>query len=215
MERLPALSGALVELYDLTQPLFAGMPVYPGDPPVSAERVCSHEADGYQVTQICLGSHSGTHMDAPRHFFAAGATLDQFPVDRFVGPGVLVDCTEAPETALAASPPPIGAQLLKEKLHPHKLPAGCFVLLRTGGRLLSAEAAQLLLDRGAGLVGTDAPGLDEEPYVIHKLLLGNDVLLVENLSGLDRITPGRLMCACLPLSLLGADGAPARVVVWR
>jgi arylformamidase len=89
------------------------------------------------------------------------------------------------------------------------------VLLLTEGALLSVEAAQLLLDQGVGLVGTDAPGLDDEPYPVHMLLLGHDVLVAENLRGLDRLEPGPVMCACLPLALVGADGSPVRVVAWR
>ena len=87
--------------------------------------------------------------------------------------------------------------------------------MHTGGRLLTREAAQLLLDRGAGVVGTDAQSLDEEPYDVHRLFLGHGVLLLENLHGLDRLAPGPVTCACLPLAVVGTDGAPARVVAWR
>ena len=76
---------------DLTLPLSAATPVADGDPPVTITRVRSHGADGYQVTAISLGSHSGTHLDAPRHFFPEGPTLDSYPADRLVRPGWVVD----------------------------------------------------------------------------------------------------------------------------
>jgi kynurenine formamidase len=200
-----------VEFFDLTQPLTPGMTGFPGDPAVQLVGARSHEVDGYQVTQICVGSHSGTHLDAPRHFVSDGETLDCFPLERLIGPGIVVDCRPLTK--------PLGGQVtadfLAECLLPFPIHPGGFVLLNTGGALLSVEAARLLLDGGAGLVGTDAPSLDEEPYPVHKLLLGHGVLLAENLRGLDRIEPGPVTCACLPLAVVGTDGAPARIVAWR
>jgi arylformamidase len=89
------------------------------------------------------------------------------------------------------------------------------VLLWTEGALLTLAAAQVLLDAGAALVGTDAPSLDETPYPVHRLLLGHDVLIAENLSGLERVGRGLVTCAFLPLAVTGADGAPVRAIAWR
>jgi kynurenine formamidase len=221
-----------LEVFDLTLPLRPGMPVEPGDPPVEFERVRSHETDGFAVAEFRIGSHAGTHVDAPRHFFAEGATLDQYPIDRFVGPGVVLDCRRGSagvagvhEAAcpcgatgaarFAGEPEFIDAQALAERLSPHPLPPGGFALLWTEGALLSLEAAQLLVAAGAGLVGTDGPSLDEDPYPVHRLLLETGVLLVENLYGLDRLGPGPVTCAFLPLAVIGTDGAPVRAVAWR
>ena len=77
------------------------------------------------------------------------------------------------------------------------------MLVRTGGRLFTVGAAQLLVDLGVGMVGSDAPSLDDDPYPVHTLLLGQGILLLENLRGLDEIVPGPLTCACLPLPLVG------------
>lgn len=199
------------------------MPVYAGDPPVSVAKARSHEVDGYEVGRFCMGCHTGTHLDAPRHFFPDGPGLDEYPVERFVGPAVLVDC----DTGVAADV--IEGDILAERLAPAGLPAGAKVLIRTGGRALTVEAAQLLVAARAGLVGVDAASPDAEPpspdaepssaaaepYPVHRLLLSNDILILENLEGLDRLEPGPLMCACLPLALTGTEAAPARVVVWR
>ncbi len=199
-----------MRLFDLSQPVYAGMPVQPGDPAVRTVAARGHDADGYEVTEICLGSHAGTHIDAPRHFFAEGATLDRFPLERLVGPALLVDCTGGePNTE-------IDADGLAEALGIYDpLPANGIVLLRTGGRFLTAGAARLLADLRVGMVGADAPSLDDHPYPAHTILLEQGVLLLENLQGLDQIEPGPLMCACLPLKLVASEAAPARVIAWR
>jgi kynurenine formamidase len=257
-----------MEVVDLTHPLTPETIVVAGDPPVRLARVRTHDADGHQVTEICLGSHAGTHLDAPRHFFPDGPTLDSYPVERLVRPGWVVDlwapsspappspsnllatigpgpvaqagteslpmvgaaATLATGSAPYAQVPPylpvpgeeriyglqrIGAAVLAERLRDVDLSPGDFLLLRTGGALLDEEAAQLLLQTGAGLVGTDGPGLDEEPYPVHRLLLGAGVLLAENLANLERLGPGRVTCAFLPLAFTDSDGAPVRAVAWR
>jgi arylformamidase len=200
-----------VIVVDLTLPLGPGTPVFEGDPPVTLERVRSHNPDGYQVTAVCLGSHSGTHLDAPRHFFPDGATLDSYPVDRFVRPGWVVDVRQPGGTPAAR----IEAALLTKHLKRADLEPGDFLLLWTGGALLAGDAVPLLLESGAGLVGTDAPSLDNHPYPAHVLLLGAGLLLAENLANLDKLGPGRVMCAFLPLAMVEADGAPVRAVAWR
>jgi len=196
-----------LEIIDLTLPLSPGMPMQPGDPPLTLARVRSHGADGYEVTQICLGSHSGTHVDAPRHFFPEGATLDRFPLERLVGPGVVLDCRPDAGGSRAFQ--------LSEQLRRFPMAHGGLALLWTEGAPLSIEDAQVLLGAGAGLVGTDAPSLDAEPYAAHRLLLGRDVLIVENLRGLERLGPGPVTCAFLPLAVNGTDGAPIRAVAWH
>ncbi|NLO27669.1 MAG: cyclase family protein [Actinobacteria bacterium] len=209
-----------MEVVDLTAPLCDGMPGYPGDPRVAIDRVRSHETDGYQVTQVSLGSHSGTHLDAPRHFFRHGPTLDGYPVNRFVGPGLVVDCRVATSKSVdgareMAGPSLIDTPILTERLTPYSVPSGGFVLLWMEGALLAPDAARSLLKAGATLVGTDGPSLDAPPYPVHRLLLGHGVLLAENLRGLERLGPGPVMCAFLPLALPDADGAPVRAVAWR
>lgn len=201
-----------MQLFDLTLPLRPGPPEYPGDPEVSFVRTHSHTTDGYEVTQLCMGSHSGTHMDAPRHFFTDGATLDQFVIERLVGPGIVVDCRRSSGPASLAH---IDAAVLTERLGPLSVPQGGFVLLWTEGDLLTESGARFLLDARPGVIGTDAPSLDEEPYPVHRLLLGAGILLAENLQGLDRLGPGLVTCAFLPLAAVGTDGAPVRAIAWR
>lgn len=234
-----------MKVVDLTRPLVSGMPVYPGDPPVTVEPVRTHRADGFEVSRICFGSHSGTHVDAPRHFFPEGATLDEFPAGRFMGRGVIVDLRQippggsdhrppapagppaapgspdAPDQAVGSIPVFVDATFLAERLRDCPLMAGDLALLWTEGVFLAEEAARLLLDAGVVLVGTDSDSLDprESPqgygYPVHQLLLGHGVLLAEGLCNLDKLGPGPVTCAFLPLAVAGADGAPLRAVAWR
>ena len=196
-----------MDLFDLTVPLGPGLPTQPGDPPLTMVRTSSHEVQGYEVTQVCLGSHTGTHVDAPRHFYPQGLTVDQFPLDRFMGPGAVLDCRAAGDQDVSGK--------LAEQLRRFPMPPGSLLLLWTEGALLTVEAAEMLLETGVGLVGTDAPSLDAEPYPIHRLLLANDVLIVENLQGLEALGPGPVECAFLPLALTATDGAPVRAIAWR
>ena len=81
--------------------------------------------------------------------------------------------------------------------------------------MLADDAFSLLLHSGASLVGTDAYSLDDYPYPAHPLLLGHGILIAENLANLDKLGPGPVTCAFLPLLVAGADGAPMRAVAWR
>jgi len=213
-----------VKIVDLTFPLDMRTPVQEGDPMVILARARSHDTDGYEVTQICLGSHSGTHVDAPRHFFADGPTLDSYPVETFVGPGLVVDArpVQDPRHEREARTGPfrdsdvthIDAELLLQRLRPFQILRGSRVLLWTEGAQLTVEAAEVLLDAGPSLVGTDAPSLDSKPYPVHRALLARGILIVENLCELGRLGPGPVQCAFLPLPIVGTDGAPVRAVAW-
>ncbi len=197
----------MVQLFDLTLPLGPGLPLQPGDPPLTLSSASSHAVDGYQVTKVCLGSHTGTHVDAPRHFYPGGLTLDQFPLERLVGRGVVFDCREVAGSSVG--------YLVARQLQEHVVAPNGLVLLWTEGRLLTQEAAAMLLEAGVGLVGVDAPSLDAEPYPVHRLLLAHNVLIVENLCGLGHLGTGPVECAFLPLALAGTDGAPVRGIAWR
>jgi len=204
-------------LVDLTQPLTPGMAVLPGDPPLTASPHLTHAIDGFSLTTLCMSTHTGTHVDAPFHLLPEGATLDRFPLSRFVGQARVLDVRRPAVTAIDIGDldgPWSGVDMC---------------LLWTGWDahygtetmvdhpFLTPEAAATLRDAGMRLVGTDAPSLDPilgPHYPVHELLLGADVLLVENLCHLDELGPGPVSCAFLPLALVGADGSPVRAAAW-
>jgi kynurenine formamidase len=211
---------------DLSMPLDARTPFYPGDP---EPRICAATtiaADGFNVARLELGSHSGTHCDAPYHFLADGARLDALPLERFVGPGVVVDATGlGPRT-----------QIGWERIEPHaeRLAPGAIVLLRTGWDahratdayfdhpFLDGDAAERVVAAGVRTVALDALSLDEtvvggEPaagFPAHLAVLGAGGVIVENLRGLDTVRSAEPVVSVLPLRIAGADGAPVRAIAF-
>ncbi|KAL7698215.1 putative cyclase [Lotmaria passim] len=127
-----------MRIVDLSCPLVDRMPVYEGDPPVRITRVCTREKDGWEVRELQLGSHTGTHVDAPIHMHGEGPSLDELPLDRFCGPAVVVRTTDT------LFPPERGL------LFCEAVPASCVSRLlaarpRFVGGPLSEEAERLLL----------------------------------------------------------------------
>jgi kynurenine formamidase len=202
-------------LIDLSHPLRTGMPIFPQDPEVVLEPAGGLEP--WRVTRLGLGTHSGTHIDAAAHFVPEGRTIDSYPLERFVLPAYVAPVEASAGTA-------IGRAALQARLPDD--PAGCAVLLRTGWDrywgeefalghpYLGVDAAAWLAAAGVSLVGTDALNVDATEAGTthaHAALLGADVLIVENLTGLAMLQPGRpYLCAFVPLRLEGADGSPIR-----
>ena len=195
-----------MRVIDISRPIISGMPVWPGDPAVSVTAVARlDEGAPANVSALVLGTHTGTHVDPPAHFFDGAATVDQLPLDVLVGEALVVD---------AAGPHgPLGPAEL-ERL---EVPAGTDrLLLRTGGgSALSGAGAAWLVDRAVRLVGIDSLSIDAagaEGYPAHRALLGAAVVIIEGLD-LSAAAPGRYTLAALPLRITGGDGAPARVVL--
>lgn len=170
------------------------------------ERVSDVSAGAsYSLTKFAMGSHSGTHVDAPSHLLAGGGTIDRIDLDLLMGPCLLVSANADMEISL---------QYLDEL----KVPSGTKRLIlrtRRGEGYLTQEAALRLVETGVRLVGIDSPSVDApaSPHLpVHRALLKAGMVIVENLA-LNGVTPGSYWLACLPLKIEGCDGAPARVVL--
>ena len=219
-------------MHDLTHAIESGMPVYPGDPEVSVDAAETFDADGCRVSRLACGSHAGTHVDAPSHTEEDGATLESYPASAFVRDAVVVDCTDldAREPIPAERVPgsetaPAGSDTAPD--------ADCAVF-RTGWSqhwgtdryrdhpYLTVAAAERCAERGLA-VAVDAfspdptPPADGElsigdrdPFGAHHALLGEGVLVFENLTTLDAV-PERFELHAQPIAL-GGDGAPVRAV---
>jgi kynurenine formamidase len=205
---------------DLSHPLVTGMQVYPGDPAVRLQPALELERDGVAVTALHLGSHSGTHIDAPSHTIAGGRTMDQVRLDELVGDALVL---RVPGLADSAT---VTARDLGDL--PDRVPP--IVVFDLGWarhfgttRALShpavgADVARLLLDRGMHVLCVDT--LSPDPtgpeggteFPVHGVVLGADGLIVENLAGVDGL-PDRVRIGIFPLRLAG-DGAPVRAVVF-
>jgi kynurenine formamidase len=217
--------------FDLTRRLESGMPVYPGDPPVECDDWASHEEDGYRVSRLSLGTHAGTHVDAPAHTEPPGSvsgpyTIDGFPPEALEFSARLADATHRGD---------------REAVERADLPAldGCdLVVVRTGWAThwgsdryrnhpyLAPETARRLADASCSValdtfgpdptpspnVGTDEP--DGMPA--HHALLGGGCRIVENLAPLDDVAAAvgddAFALRAYPIPVAGGDGAPARVV---
>jgi kynurenine formamidase len=207
---------------DLTYPIAAGMPVYPGTPSPIIHPIANFDRDRFRELQLTFCSHTGTHMDAPSHLLKRGETLDQFPADHFRGTGL---CIEVPKTQGG----PIKWEFLKR--YRKELSESDFVLFHTGwGRhwnspryfegfpVFSAEAAKRLSDYSLKGMGVDTLSVDTvntADYPVHHILLENRILIIENLANLDRLPGGRFSeLICLPLHITESDGAPTRVIAF-
>lgn len=216
----------MTRLIDLTRRIAPDLPVWPGDLPPRITAVASHAAgDGYALSHMAATLHLGTHIDAPLHYVAGGAGVDDVPLAALVGPAIVV---HVPHDAHAIDAP------LLERLAaaPGVLPDGAArVLFRTrnsadlvDGRdpgpfrrdyvAVTAGAARWLVDRGVRLVGVDGPSIApwDDVDTPHAILLGAGIVVVEGLALADA-PAGAGDLVCLPLRIDGADGAPARAIL--
>jgi arylformamidase len=202
---------------DVSVPLRSGMVHWPGDPAVSIELVAAMaRGDDADVTAIDMGAHTGTHMDAPSHFVAGGASLDDLDPDVVIGPARVI--------AIADPGAVTATELERHDIQPRER-----LLIRTSNSercwstdefvedfvYVSEDAAALLAAREVRLVGIDylsVGGFHVDGAAIHRRLLGAGVWIIEGLD-LRGVTPGPYDLICLPLRLAGAEGGPARVML--
>jgi arylformamidase len=207
--------------FDLSQPVESGMTIFPGDPLPVIQPAMGMTAP-WQVSELHLGTHTGTHIDSASHYIPNGKTIDQYPMERFILPGVVIAPPDLSEDQ------PIYVELIAGELK--KIPKGGAVIIQTKWDQywktdrylrhpnLSAEAAARLAQAGASLVGIDALNVDstvQSTNHVHQILLEKDILIVENLAHLTRLQPGRLyQFSFLPIYLPEMDGSPIRAVAW-
>jgi arylformamidase len=191
-------------IIDISLPIGPDTPVWPGDPPVSLEPVARvADGDAADVSRLALGTHTGTHVDPPAHFLPGTATVDALDLELLVGPAVVAGFPAGPIDADA-----LGGKALSE--------GTTRLLLKTGrgAGALTPDGARWLVARGVRLVGADTLSIEPETaeYPVHRILLGAGVVIVEGLD-LAAATPGPYQLVCLPLRVVGGDGAPARAVL--
>ena len=210
-----------MKLFDLSHPIRSGMPVYPGDPQVRFESALTTADNGVEVTAIHLGTHTGTHLDAPSHAAPGGQTVDQLDFALLQGPAVIL------QLATAAT----AEQLVRREdlAHiPDQLPR--IVCLATGWDqhfhsplrerhpYIEVDLAELFWQRGARTLGVDTLSPDptvhhDSTFEVHQFWLSRGGIIVENLRNLTAL-PDRVQMSMLPLPLEGLDGSPVRAVAW-
>jgi arylformamidase len=206
----------MAKIFDLTVPLSGQIPTFPGDPVFQSEPVHRLERGGpCNVSRLTLGTHTGTHVDAPYHFIEGGVTVDELPLEILTGKArvVSVPARDAVDRA------DLEAFDLRDDLR-------LLVKTRNSGQLrqpdfrpefvhLTPEAASYLVQVGIKLVGWDYLSIEKfgsRDFPAHHTLLGAGVVIVEGLD-LSQVEPGEYELICLPLKVAGGDGAPARVVL--
>ncbi|MCS6907499.1 MAG: cyclase family protein [Anaerolineales bacterium] len=207
-----------MNIYDITLTLSPEIPTWPGDPKFVMERFDKIEAgDNTNTTRIEMSAHTGTHVDAPYHFFSHGKGVDQLSLRILNGRAYVLHLPEVSVVTAAelarVNIPPRTRRLLIRTRNSEYWAAGVKEF-RTDFVGLSADAADYLVRRGVKLIGVDylsvAPYKQSRPT--HEVFLRNDVIIVEGLN-LAEVPQGRYMLYCLPLKLKGADGAPARAIL--
>lgn len=203
---------------DFTYPITPDVPRLMKFAAPCIRKVASMPEDPYSVTSLEVVCHTGTHLDAPRHFIPAAPAIDEIPLERLIGPGVVVR-------------PDLGSrrEVRASDLESSDARAGDITILdagwwRGGGGdgdhpYLADEAAWWLVERGVKALATDLPTPDlpagrrgpDFDWPVHRILLGHGVLIAENLTNLT-LPQGRVEAMLLPLPIAGADGSPARVL---
>ena len=209
-----------MRLYDITVPVENGMPVWPGDPAVRLDRVASIAQGAHaNVSSLSCGVHVGTHVDAPVHFLDGGPSVEAMPLDALIGRAFVADLRRATridaEALDKARIPPRVQRILFRTRNSEFWRRG-EKTFQTGFVAVDASGAEWLVRRKVRLVGVDY--LSVAPYkdsrATHQILLGAGVVILEGVD-LSRVPSGAYQLYCLPMKLVGSDGAPARAVLAK
>ncbi len=186
-----------MKIYDITQEVFGGT-VYPGDLPPAYDRVADmKKGDLYNLTNLSLGAHNATHVDAPFHFYEDGKTVEEIELSRCIGLCSVIEIKD------------IDVYNLRKQLEAcHKR------ILIKGNTVITLELAKLFNELETLLVGveTQSVGPEGSPMQVHLELLGKEVILLEGIR-LNEVEPGDYILFAAPIKLGGCDGAPCRAVL--
>lgn len=207
------------KIVDLSHPLTAKTPVYPGDPVPSFSVATTIENEGYNLFNVILGSQTGSHVDAPYHFSNTGATVDKMDLKYFMGRALIIDMTHKKGKEQFT--------LEEVKRYEKQIEKAELVLFKTNWYkkagtdefyehpFLSKEAGEYLLSKGVKTAGIDAINLDNTggtEFPIHDMYSEASGIIAENLANLDKIDFDTPFVIFLPLTLVGCDGSPVRAV---
>lgn len=194
---------------DLSVAINNQTPVYEGDPITKVEPNAILAHDGYEDHYVSIGTHAGTHVDAPIHMIKDGKTLDLFPLEKFSGRGVYIKINGTFDFAVVK----------KARIQENDI-----VLFDTGMSkvyhkptyydkypAITEEIAKYLIEKKVKIIGVDMCSVDHEPFPVHKLLLKEEILIIENLTNLSALKNKEFTVYAFPLKLQ-IDGSPTRVV---
>jgi arylformamidase len=207
-------------MIDVSLPIGPDLLVWPGDPPVDiVPKLRISQGDPANVSELRMGTHTGTHVDPPNHFVEGSAGIDGLPIDILMGEAIVVDARH------------LDRPIEPDDFEKLEIPGSARrVLLRTANSdlwrtlpvrfpdryaCLTRETAQMLVDRGIRLIGVDFLSVEQKGaagHPVHHILLENGVVIVEGLN-LGEVEPGVYTLVCLPLKIVDGDGGPARALL--
>ena len=213
-----------MKLLDLTLTVSENIPTFPGSPQPSFVQDKNIKNDGYNSELLFLSSHTGTHLDAPYHFQEKGEKIHEISLKRLVSSAILVKSRKKGDQPITKT------DIQKfEKKH-GKIPSGSSIIFWTGWQKmikntsyfirnpgLSTAAAKYLVSKKINLVGTDSPSIDlgkDKRFPVHHIFSKNNILIVENLTNLEKIRSSKFHFVVLPLKLKGATGSPVRAIAF-
>ncbi|MEI6756275.1 MAG: cyclase family protein [Chlorobium sp.] len=210
-----------MQLIDLSHNIEQGMPCYPGTPEPEFHPLSLIEEEGFAEQLLTISSHTGTHVDLPSHIISSGASLDAFGIERFAGKGVVIDVRAVSGGIIGTGDLQPFQSIIKE----------CeFVLLCSGWSeywgssdyfrnypVLSNDAARWLAGLGLKGIGVDMISLDQPDsadFPVHRLLLQNGLVIIENLASLLPLMFHAFTFCCFPLKIVKAEASPVRAVAF-
>jgi arylformamidase len=207
-------------IVDVTVPIQDAMTVYRGNPPVRIRPAMTLAKDGVNLSELCLGSHTGTHVDAPSHFIKGGKGIDRLDLRHFIGTAWVADLSRVVggigAEHLRRARIPKGSRRILLRTSNSRLwhPARAF---RTDFVYLAPEGADWMIERGVELVGIDYLSIEGNRVPgapTHKRLLGAGIPILEGLD-LFKVRPGRWEMVALPLRIANGDAGLTRAVLWK
>jgi arylformamidase len=207
-----------VTIYDISVPISESLVVWPGDPPVRITQP-NHldRGDVATVTRLEMSAHFGTHVDAPVHFVRGGAGVEALDLGALVGLALVAEARDVDALTadvLAELAIPLGAERVLFRTRNSDLWARGERAFCEDFVAITEDGARWLIERGIRLVGVDylSVGPFDSPVPTHRMLLEAGIVVVEGLN-LSSVRPGMYQLVCLPLKIVGGDGAPARTIL--
>ncbi|MEO2265160.1 MAG: cyclase family protein [Nitrosopumilus sp.] len=207
---------------DLTLTISESIPSFPGSPKPQFISWSNLKEDGYNLELLFLSSHTGTHLDAPYHFVKNGLKINQIPLDRLIGKAILIKIKKTKNNAITKS------DIILFERKNGKIPNKSSIFFSTGWQKnlqkknyftenpgLDISAARYIASKKTNLVGIDSPSIDlgnDESFNVHHIFSQNNILIVENLTNLKKISSKEFNFTILPLKLKDATGSPVRAI---
>ena len=207
---------------DLSLTISESIPSFPGSPTPQFIDWSNLKEDGYNLELLFLSSHTGTHLDAPYHFVKNGLKINQIPLERLVGKGIIIKLKKSKNTPITKS------DIIQFEKKNGTIPNHSSVFFYTGWQKnlkkqnyftenpgLDTSSANYLASKKINLVGIDSPSIDlgkNESFNVHQILSKNNILIVENLANMNKIKSKEFSFTILPLKLKDATGSPVRAI---